>query len=125
MIGELLRPFSADLPHVVEMAGQLKSRTIKETSSSEATTKPTSHASKDGKSSSGTQPLSLETPKIRTKQVPSKKQGELPQLAKFLAHKTKPKDAQLSQPEKKKDAKPSKAEKRKRESEAAVAQKKG
>ena len=78
MIRELLRPSSADLPHTMEMAGQLKFRLMKETSSSEAIIKPTSFASKDGNSPSGTQTFSLETPKIHTKQVPSKKQGELP-----------------------------------------------
>ena len=124
MIGELLKPSSANLPHTVEMDGQLRCKLTKEVSSSEATTKLTSSAPKHSSHPLGTQPPPSDTPKTRTKQAPSKKLGELPQPAKFLIHKTKPKGAQPSQPEKKKDAEPSKAEKRKRESEVEAAQKK-
>ena len=117
MIGESLKPSPTDLPHMVEMVGQIKCKSTKEASSSEVSTKLIFSTRKDSSHPSGIQPLPSDTPKIHTKQVPSKKQGELPHPAKSLIHKTKPKCAQPSKPEKKKDVEPSKAEKRKRESE--------
>ena len=131
MIGEFLKHSSVDLPYVVEMAGRVVSWSMKEASSSEAITKLTlptlmdsSHPSKESSHPSGTWISPLEMPRTRTKQVPNKKQGELPQPAKFLIHKTKPNSAHPSQPEKMNDAEPSKAKNRKRESETEVIQKK-
>ena len=73
LIGELLKPLSAELPQTIEMAAQLKSKTTNEMSSSKALLKPLKHSSvapKEGKS--------------QTKQAASKQQGELPLPAKVL-----------------------------------------
>ena len=115
LIGELLKPSSAELPQTIEMSGQLKSKTATEMVSSKVSakvSKPSSAARKEGKSSSGSAIVPSDISKSRTKQVASKQQGELPLATKVLIHK------------KKKDAEPSKVEKRKREDEAEVARKK-
>ena len=77
MIGERLKPFSTDLLHVVEMAGQIVSKLAKDASSSEATTKSSSLTPKGT-----THPLGAS--KTRTKQTTCNKYGDLPILAKQL-----------------------------------------
>ena len=67
VIWELLKPSSADFPHTVEMAGQLKCRSTKEALSSEAITKHTSSTPKDSSHPLGTQPPPSNKPKTRTK----------------------------------------------------------
>ena len=115
LIGELLKPSSAELPQSIEMTGEIKSKTMKEMVSSKApakASKPSSVARKEGKSSSWSIILPSEISKSRTKQAASKQQGELPLAAKVLIHK------------KKKEAEPLEVEKRKREDEAEVPRKK-
>ena len=75
MIGEFLKPSSAELPHSVEMARQILERPSKDASSP---------VSKDLPRPSGTQPPPLDSTKARTKQGSTKKQGELPQPSKSL-----------------------------------------
>ena len=107
MIGEFLKPSSSELPHAVEMAGQLLVKSSKEVSSPGSKNPP--------------RPLEISPPssastKVRTKQSSTKKPGELPQPSKSLVLQRKPKG---SQP--RKDVEPSKTEKRKREDESSTA----
>ena len=111
MIGEFLKPSSSELPHAVEMAGQLLVKSSKEV---------LSPGSKNPPCSTETPPHSSASTKARTKQSSTKKQGELPQPSKSLVLQRKSKGSQSSQP--RKDAEPTKAEKRKREDESSVAQ---
>ena len=114
LIGELLKPLSAELPQSIETAGELMSKTMKEMVSLKApakASKPSSAVQKEGKSSSESIILPSEISKSWTKQAASKQQGELPLATKVLIHK-------------KKDAEPSKVEKRQREDEAEVPRKK-
>ena len=113
MIGEFLKPFSAELPHIVEMAGQLLAKSSKDVPSP---------GSKNPSRPSETPPPSSASTKVRTKQSSTKKQGELPQPSKSLVLQRKPKGSQASQP--RKDAEPTRTEKRKRKDESSVAQKK-
>ena len=69
MIGEFLKPFSAELPHAVEMAGQVLAKSLKDMPSSGS--KNPSHPSETSSPSSA-------STKVRTKQSSTKKQGELP-----------------------------------------------
>ena len=115
LIGELLKPSSAELPQSIQTAGELMSKTTKEMVSFKAPAKASKSSSvvrKEGKSSSESIIVPSEISKSRTKQAASKQQGELPLATKVVIHK------------KKKDAEPSKVEKRKREDEAEVARKK-
>ena len=75
MIGEFLKPSSADLPHTVEMAGQVLARPAKDASSL---------VSNDPSHPLRTQPPPPNPTKARTKQGFTKKQGELPQPSKSL-----------------------------------------
>ena len=113
MIGEFLNPSSSELPHAVEMAGQLLVKSSKEVSSP---------GSKNPSRPLEISPPSSASTKVRTKQSSTKKPGELPQPSKSLVLHRKPKGSESSQP--RKDAEPSKAEKRKREDESSMAQKK-
>ena len=58
MIGELLKPFTAELPHAVEMAGQLLAKSSKEVPSP---------GSKNPSRPSKTSPPSSASTKVRTK----------------------------------------------------------
>ena len=113
MIGEFLKPFSAELPREVEVAGHVLAKSPKDVPSP---------GSKNPPRSSETPPPSSASTKVRTKQSSTKKQGELPQPSKSLVLQRKSKGSQSSQP--RKDAEATKAEKRKREDESSVAQKK-
>ena len=66
MIGELLKPFSADLPHTVEIAGQILSNPVKGASPS---------APKDFSHPSGTQLPPPDPTKARTNRVLSQNRG--------------------------------------------------
>lgn len=87
MIGEFLKPSSADLPHTVEMARKFLARPLNDASSP---------VSKDPSRPSGTQPPPPDPTKAYTKQGSTKKQGELPQPYKSLVLKRKPKGSQTS-----------------------------
>ena len=64
MIRELLKPSSTDLPHIVEMAGQLSCRPTKDASSSKVIIKYASPISKDTSHPSGTHPSPSDMPKL-------------------------------------------------------------
>ena len=113
MIGEFLKPFSAELPHAVEMAGHVLAKSPKDVPSSGS-----KNPSRPLETSFPSSALTI----VRTKQSSTKKQGELPQPSKSLALQRKSKGSQYSQP--RKDVEPTKTEKRKRDDESSVAQKK-
>lgn len=113
MIGEFLKPFSAELPHLVEVAGQVLAKPSRDV--------PT-FGSKNPPRPSETSPPSSASTKVRTKKSSSKKQGELPQPSKSLILQRKSKGPQSSQP--RKDLEAIRTEKRKRDDEPSVAQKK-
>ena len=113
MIGEFLKPFSAELPHAVETAGQVLAKSSKDV--------PSPGSKNPSRPLETSSPSSAST-KVRTKQSSTKKQGELPQPSKSLVLQRKSKGSQSSQP--RKDVEPTKTEKRKRDDESSVAQKK-